>query len=139
MIHQPLEVVWDFITDVRNDKNWWKAVTHTELLTPEPIQVGSRFDQRASVGPIKVHNSLTIHVFSPPHYMKLVNQDSGIDYDAHYLFEPLTAHSTRFTLIADHVLKKSLWLVAPLLRVLLLRELDRYFNVLKDYLEHERA
>src|SRR5215207_1716282 len=37
------EKVFDFVVDVRNEPEWNPQMLHAEMLTPEPIGVGTRF------------------------------------------------------------------------------------------------
>jgi WS/DGAT/MGAT family acyltransferase len=42
-IAAPAERVFDFVVDVRNEPQWNPQMLHAEMLTPEPIGVGTRF------------------------------------------------------------------------------------------------
>jgi len=42
-IAAPAEKVFDFVVDVRNEPEWNPQMLHAEMLTPEPIGVGTRF------------------------------------------------------------------------------------------------
>lgn len=43
LIHRPKEEVFDFLVDLRNELIWNPDVVSVELLTPEPIGLGSRY------------------------------------------------------------------------------------------------
>jgi len=43
MIRRPVEDVFDYVADERHEPNFNTRMSHVELLTPEPIGVGSRF------------------------------------------------------------------------------------------------
>ncbi|HEX3195982.1 MAG TPA: CPBP family glutamic-type intramembrane protease [Propionibacteriaceae bacterium] len=45
-IAAPAEKVFDFIVDVRNEPQWNPQMLHAEMLTPEPIGVGTTFRVR---------------------------------------------------------------------------------------------
>ncbi|HEY8407571.1 MAG TPA: hypothetical protein VIK66_06310 [Gaiellaceae bacterium] len=43
MIRRPVEEVFDYVADERNEPNFNARIFRVQLLTPEPIGVGSRF------------------------------------------------------------------------------------------------
>src|SRR5215204_3777709 len=45
-IAAPAEKVFDFVVDVRSEPQWNPQMLHAEMLTPEPIGVGTRFRVR---------------------------------------------------------------------------------------------
>ena len=49
-IAAPAETVFDFVVDVRNEPRWNPQMLHAEMLTPEPIGVGTTFRVRFGRG-----------------------------------------------------------------------------------------
>jgi hypothetical protein len=43
MINRPVEEVFDFVADVRNEPRYNPRMVRAEMLTPEPVGLGSRF------------------------------------------------------------------------------------------------
>lgn len=50
-LRRPAEEVFDYLSDIRNEREWNPTVKEVELLTPEPIGVGSQYRARWSGGP----------------------------------------------------------------------------------------
>ena len=57
------EAVFDELSDVRHEQRWSDKLTSIELLTPEPIQVGSRLRAKWSGAP---ENELVYRQFDRP-------------------------------------------------------------------------
>jgi len=49
VIHRPVEEVFDFVADERNEPRYNPQMTKVELLTPEPIGSGTRFNADMSM------------------------------------------------------------------------------------------
>lgn len=64
-IGAPLERVFDTVADSRNEPSFNPAMTEVELLTPEPIGLGSRF--RARMGNRGVDMLVELTEFDRPH------------------------------------------------------------------------
>ena len=58
------EAVFDELSDVRHEQRWSDKLTAVELLTPEPIGVGSRVRAKWSGAPV---NDLVYRVYHRPH------------------------------------------------------------------------
>jgi hypothetical protein len=49
-IAAPAEKVFDFVVDVRNEPQWNPQMVHAEMLSPEPVGVGTTFRVRFGRG-----------------------------------------------------------------------------------------
>lgn len=136
-IRCPQEKVFAFVTDIRNDTKWWKAVIHTEKTTEGPIGVGTRFRQTAKVMIVTVHNNFEIVEFDPPHHMRAINHSPELAYDVIYRFNS-TGPDTIYTMIAQLEAKGVLRFLLPITLRVLKGQSQRFFSALKTYLEtHE--
>ena len=61
----PLDKVFDTVADSRNEPSFNAAMTEVELLTPEPIGLGTRFHARMGRAGMDMFVELT--QFDPPH------------------------------------------------------------------------
>jgi uncharacterized protein YndB with AHSA1/START domain len=76
-IAAPAEKVFDFVVDVRNEPQWNPKMLHAEMLTPEPVGVGTRFRVRFGrrVGEALIED---IRV-SRPHSWAAVSRSRALD------------------------------------------------------------
>lgn len=134
IIARPVEEVFTFVTDLENDRYWWRTLSLTRKLTAGPVRLGTEFDQAAQVGWAKVRNHLRITDWQPPSQAVYRNESAQLAYTVVYTFTP-EAGGTRYRLAADLEPKGLLkWLLPLTLRVLR-GQLDSHFKGLKAYLE----
>lgn len=76
-IEAPVEEVFDTAADSRNEPSFNPAMTQVELLTPEPIGVGSRF--RARMGKAGMDMLVELTVFDRPHRLGSVTTSSMME------------------------------------------------------------
>ncbi len=65
--------VFDYCSDIRNEREWNPTMRSVELLGPEPLQVGSRYRARWKGGP---ENILECVVFDRPHRWVHISESS---------------------------------------------------------------
>jgi Polyketide cyclase / dehydrase and lipid transport len=65
LIYEPVDVVFDFVADSRNEPSFNPAMTDVELLTPLPIGRGTRF--RARMGRAGTQMLVELTEFDRPH------------------------------------------------------------------------
>ena len=65
LIERPVEAVFDFVADSRNEPSFNPAMAGVELLTPLPIGVGTRF--RARMGRAGTPMLVELTEFDRPH------------------------------------------------------------------------
>jgi Polyketide cyclase / dehydrase and lipid transport len=65
LIGRPVEDVFDFVADSRNEPSFNPSMTGVELLTPLPIGVGTRF--RARMGRAGTQMLVELTEFDRPH------------------------------------------------------------------------
>lgn len=100
-IAAPLERVFDTVADSRNEPSFNPAMTEVELLTPEPIGLGSRFRARMANGGMDMLVELT--EFDRPHRLGSVTTSSMME----------TSGTLTLTTDADVTLMVWNWQVRP--------------------------
>jgi len=138
VINRPLEDVFAFVTDFRNDKKWWKPVTYSEMVTSGEFGVGSEFIQHAKVMFVPVQNRLRVLEISAPNWVRYRNESNQLAYDLMYKFEAVDG-GTRFSHDVQLEMKGVLGIFKPLTMWFLNREQRKYFGLLKEVLESEAA
>jgi len=76
-IEAPLEEVFDTAADSRNEPSFNPATTQVELLTPEPIGLGSRFQAR--MGKAGMDMLIELTEFDRPHRLGSVTTSSMME------------------------------------------------------------
>jgi uncharacterized protein YndB with AHSA1/START domain len=134
VVDRPIGEVFAFVTDPRNDPQWWRGVREVRIVTSgDPVgteyeQVTHLFGQRfvARIG-------LTEH--DPPHRAVLTAVRSAVPFTATYSFEPVDAGRTRFRMTATVAVAGAYRLLGPVFLPLLRHRTRSYFRVLKHVLE----
>lgn len=76
-IEAPIDRVFDTVADSRNEPSFNPAMTEAELLTPEPIGVGSKF--RARMGKAGTDMLIELTEFDRPHRLGSVTTSSMME------------------------------------------------------------
>lgn len=132
----PRDDVFNFVTDFRNDTKWWKPVIRTEKITPGEMAVGTVFKQYSKVMFITIENNLTVTEWNPTEYVGYINESPQLAYTLRYDFEAVEG-GTRFSLIAELEMKGMLRLLKPITMRTLHKQLQEYFDLLKQVMEVE--
>jgi Polyketide cyclase / dehydrase and lipid transport len=138
VINRPQKEVFEFVSTFENDTKWWKAVDHTDKITPGPMGVGTVFHQTATVMGIKVINKLTVTEYVPYEYVRYINESKQLAYSLLYKYDKVGG-GTKFTLEADLKMQGVLAMLAPLTMSFLKGQLEKFFNILKNYMETHPA
>ena len=100
-IAAPRERVFDVVADSRNEPSFNPAMTEVELLTPEPVSLGSRF--RARMGRAGTVMLVELTQFDRPHRLRSLTTSSMME----------TSGSLTFTPDADATVMTWDWQVRP--------------------------
>jgi uncharacterized protein YndB with AHSA1/START domain len=135
VITRPLEDVWAYIADPRNDAHWCDKVESVEQVAGD----GPGSDSRYHVihRPIKMKKAkelaVTIEEYSPPNRLRLREEDDDGVFNVTYELEAV-AEGTRLT---QHDVIE--WTIPrfqhPIARRMVSRDLERQFTALKRRLE----
>lgn len=100
-IAAPLERVFDTVADSRNEPSFNPAMTEVELLTPEPIGLGTRF--RARMGKAGMDMLVELTEFDRPHRLGSLTTSAMME----------TAGTLTFTTEPDATILAWDWQVRP--------------------------
>lgn len=79
VIRRPVEIVFDTLTDPRQERHYNGRVLAAEMLTPVPIAVGSRFEQQVRALGRTDPGTIDITGFERPSRMALtINGHAGV-------------------------------------------------------------
>jgi hypothetical protein len=85
-IERPVEVVFDFIADSRNEPTYNPDMRTAVLLTDEPIGTGTRF--RATMGRGGMELLVTLTTFDRPHVLGSASSSALLDAQGTLTFTP---------------------------------------------------
>ena len=140
-IARPVEEVWGFVVDARNDPQWCEKVVSVQQLAGDGPGRDARYRVMHRPRPFKPAVALTMDVveFDPPHRLRWREEDADAVFDVLYELEPI-APGTRIKQVDDidwKIGKAAL----PIARLMVSRDIGRQFRSLKRLLESgaERA
>jgi hypothetical protein len=113
-VEQAPERVFDFVSDLTNIPKIQAEVVQSTVITPGPVQVGTRFDEIVRVGPWKVPTRCVVTEYDPRGVLAFRAQSRPIDYEGRFSVEPA---ETGCTVTASGTARlKGLWrLMEPIL------------------------
>lgn len=130
-IRRSPEDVFDFLTDLRHERDWNPSAKHVEKLTEGPIRVGTRFRaQWSGTGPSDVE----VIRHDRPKAWATRSAAMGIEVIASGSVSAISGGSryvTRLELRPHGIA----WLLAPLAKILMERGEDRNMRLLREALE----
>ena len=134
-IARPVEEVWDFVADARNDAKWCEKVVSVEQLAGDGPgrEAGYRVMHRPR--PFKPAVELTMDVveFDPPHRLRWREEDADAVFNVLYELEP-TGSGTQIKQV-DDIEWKIGKAALPIARLMVSRDIARQFRSLKRWLE----
>ena len=134
-IARPVEEVWSFIADVRNDPLRCDKVISVKQVASEGAGPAARY--RVIHRPVRLKKPtelvVTVEEFDPPSRMRLREEDENGVFDVSYELEP-TAEGSRLTQ-RDEIEWRIPKFQLPISRAMVSRDLQRQFSTLKRLLE----
>jgi uncharacterized protein YndB with AHSA1/START domain len=135
VIARPIEDVWDFIADLRNDPHWCEKVESVDQVSGEGPGPAARY--RVTHRPIRLKKpkelTVTIEEYSPPSSMRLREEDDDGVFNVTYELEPV-AEGTRITQ-HDRIEWKIPRFQHPIARRMVSRDIAGQLEALKRRLE----
>jgi carbon monoxide dehydrogenase subunit G len=136
LIDRPVEAVFDFVADTRNEPSFNPAMAGVELLTPLPIGVGARF--RARMGKAGTPMLVELTEFDRPHRLGSRTTSSMMQTSGALTF---TADGEGTVMSWDWQVRPKGWMriLGPLFGPLGGRMERRIWTSMKRYLENTAA
>ena len=125
------EVVFDALADQRNEMSWSERIREVEMLTPEPVGVGSRFRARWAGSPA---NTITYTTYERPNRWTAESRSWMLDLNLSLTVEP-NGSGSRFASQWDFALHGPLRLLTPVLVAAFQRDVWKSIQSAKDYVE----
>jgi uncharacterized protein YndB with AHSA1/START domain len=134
-IARPVEAVWDFVADARNDAKWCEKVVSVEQLAGDGPGREASYRVMHRPRPFKPAVELTMDVveFDPPHRLRWREEDADAVFNVLYELEP-TGSGTQIKQV-DDIEWKIGKAALPIARLMVSRDISRQFRSLKRLLE----
>jgi uncharacterized protein YndB with AHSA1/START domain len=126
-IDRPIDVVFAFLTDLRNDHLWWPGVERAERIKGGGGK-GSVYTQDTRLLGRRFTATMTVIEYDRPHRAVLRTDDSLTPFTAIYTFDRLAIDRTRFTMTAEVAARGVFRVLGPLLAPVLRGLARRYFR-----------
>ncbi|HET7518364.1 MAG TPA: SRPBCC family protein [Actinomycetes bacterium] len=138
MINRPVEEVFDFVADERNEPRYNPAMVRAELLTPEPVGLGSRFRAEMRTRPRPVVMTTENTGYERPRRLASTTRLSTMDIQGALTFDPVPG-GTRMRWSWQLQPRGLLKLMSPLLVRMGARQERAIWTGLKRLLEAQEA
>jgi uncharacterized protein YndB with AHSA1/START domain len=135
LIARPIEEVWGYVADLRNDARWCDKVLSVEQLTGDGPGRNAGYSVVHRPVRLKPPKQLAVTVveFDPPRRMRLREEDADGVFDVTYELQP-AADGTQLTQ-RDQIDWKIPRFQRPIARRMVSRDIERQFSALTRLLE----
>ena len=136
-IARPVETVWEFVADARNDPRWCEKVVSVEQLAGDGPGRDASYRVMHRPRPFKAPVALTMEVveFEPPHRLRWREEDADAVFNVLYELQP-KGSGTEIKQV-DDIDWKIGRAALPIARLMVSRDIARQFRSLKRVLESE--
>lgn len=134
IINRPVEEVFDFVADARNEPRYNRAMVRTELITEEPIGAGSRFHAVMTGQGRSADMTIEFTTYERPRRLGSSTHLSTMEIDGMLTFEPVPA-GTRMRWFWDLHPHGAPKFLTPLVTYIGERQEKGLWTGLKRYLE----
>lgn len=135
-INRPVEIVFAYITDLKNDPKWQKGLADAEYTSPGPVDVGTTGVHRAKVMGLVIEVGWQISDYEESKHTAWNFVSGPFEGSESYLLEP-TPNGTRFIHTADLHPKGPLNLLSPVVGGLFAKQSQANVEQLKEILESQ--
>jgi uncharacterized protein YndB with AHSA1/START domain len=138
-IARPVEDVWAYVMDARNDPKWMTNVIEVGRGADQPVAVGLEIEETVQFYGVRIPTTLTITEHDPPRRSAIdARGPAGVGGSGSYYLEPVDG-LTRFTMSTDTDAHGFFKLAEPLFARMARRDLASSAEHLKDLLEADGA
>jgi uncharacterized membrane protein len=137
LIKRPVEQVFDYVADQRNEPIYNPRMLRSEKITDGPIGIGTRFRATTQSGWREIEMLIEVTEYQRPRRFGSRTTMSSADVDGGLTFEPVNG-ATRMSWSWDVRPRGSLRILAPLVARLGRRQEQTIWTALKDQLEGPR-
>jgi uncharacterized protein YndB with AHSA1/START domain len=134
LIGRPIEEVFDFVADERNEPQYNPRMTHAEKVSPGPIGVGTQFSSVMTRAGRAAEMSIEFTAYDPPRRLASRTHLSNMDIEGVLLFE-CVPEGTRMKWVWDMELRGVYKLLGPMVRWMGKRQELAIWTGLKRLLE----
>jgi carbon monoxide dehydrogenase subunit G len=138
MIHRPAEEVFDFVADERNEPRYNPGMVRAEMLTPEPVDLGSRFRAEMRTRPRPVVMTTVNTGYDRPRRLASTTRLATMDIQGALTFDPVPG-GTRMRWSWEVAPRGLLKLMGPLVARVGARQERAIWTGLKRLLEAKEA
>jgi Polyketide cyclase / dehydrase and lipid transport len=138
IINRPVEEVFDFVADERNEPRYNEEMLKCELTTGESIGAGSRFHAEMSMRGKPVGMTVEFIGYDRPRVLASVSQVSSMDIEGQLVFDPIP-EGTRMHWSWNLKPHGFLRLLTPLVTRMGRQQERRIWGSLTHYLEERPA
>jgi uncharacterized protein YndB with AHSA1/START domain len=138
IITRPVEDVFSFVADERNEPRYNHEMVRCELVTEEPIGQGSRFQAEMSMRGKPVQMAIEFTDFQRPRLLASASHLSTMEIEGRLTFDPVPG-GTRMTWDWELHPKGALKLLSPLVARMGRSQEERIWTELKHVLEAPAA
>jgi uncharacterized protein YndB with AHSA1/START domain len=138
VINRPVEEVFDFVADERNEPRYNPGMVRAELLTPGPVGLGSRFRAEMRTRPRPVVMTTENTGYDRPQRLASTTRLSTMDIEGTLTFDPVPA-GTRMRWSWEVRPRGLLKLAAPVVARIGARQERAIWTGLKRVLEGQEA
>jgi uncharacterized protein YndB with AHSA1/START domain len=133
-IERKPEEVFAFLSDLERVSEWQQGVIRSQVLTPGPVRVGTRFTETAKVGPWRLDATCEVTAYEPARRMAFTASSKPIEYGGEFTLEPLGS-GTRLSVDAAVRLKGFWRLMQPVMAGEMKSETRKELETIKRVLE----
>lgn len=130
-IAQPIETVFDYIADMRNEPKWLRGADDVRLVSGEPVAGGSQFSGTyARAGQV----SCTLSEYDRPHRLVMHGEAKGMSFDDAITLTPMDG-GTQLSAVMRARPKGLFKLVAPMIGRVIGKQFQANWDRLRGVLE----
>lgn len=134
-IEQPIEVVARYAENPDNATKWYKNIKTSKVLTSLPLKVGTKISFEASFLGKKLDYTYEVTKYTPQKLLVMQTSNGPFLMETTYLWEALSATSTKMTLINAGYPSGFSRFVSPIMSLAMKRENTKDLKRVKTILE----